>query len=387
MPLGAPKKIKRIAFDREGTTMVTFGYAITRAGRPHSKLAVALGAAALVAAMAIAPLGAQAQTQSGQSTSASDKVDTLGAIKARGYFICGVAGDRPGFSFPDSKGVMQGLDADICRSVAAAIFGDPEKIRFTSLTSLTRFPALQSGEVDMLARFTTWTLTREASLGLDVASIYFYDGQGFMVKKSLGVKSALELDGATVCVTQGSTSEANMVDFFRTHNLALKPIVIEKVEQVRDALANNRCDAYTNDSSLLGSLKLSMGPAGDEYILLPDIISKEPLGTFVRKGDQRFFDIVRWTYIAMLTAEESGIAKTNIDTFRKTRDPQNQRFVGETGDLGAALGLDAQWAVNVVKAVGNTAELWDRTIASLGIQRGANRLAKDGGIQYAPPMR
>lgn len=367
--------------------MVTLGHAHTRAGRLRSRLAIALGTAALVAAMAIAPLGAQAQTQNGQSTSASDKVDTLGAIKARGYFICGVAGDRPGFSFPDSKGVMQGLDADICRSVAAAIFSDPEKIRFTSLTSLTRFPALQSGEVDMLARFTTWTLTREASLGLDVASVYFYDGQGFMVKKSLGVKSALELDGATVCVTQGSTSEANMVDFFRAHNLALKPIVIEKVEQVRDALANNRCDAYTNDSSLLGSLKLSMGPAGDEYILLPDIISKEPLGTFVRKGDQRFFDIVRWTYIAMLTAEENGITKTNIDNFRKTRDPQNQRFIGETGDLGAALGLDAQWAANVIKAVGNTAELWDRTIASLGIQRGVNRLVKEGGIQYAPPMR
>lgn len=365
--------------------MVTLGSARTRAGRPHSTLAIAFGAAALVAAMTIVPRSAQAQT--GQSAPPSDKVDTLGAIKARGYFICGVAGDRPGFSFPDSKGVMQGLDADICRSVAAAIFGDPEKIRFTSLTSLTRFPALQSGEVDMLARFTTWTLTREASLGLDVASVYFYDGQGFMVKKSLGVKSALELDGATVCVTQGSTSEANMVDFFRAHNLSLKPIVIEKIEQVRDALANNRCDAYTNDSTLLGSLKFAMGPAGDEYILLPDIISKEPLGTFVRKGDQRFFDIVRWTYIAMLTAEESGITKTNIDTFRKTRDPQNQRFVGETGDLGAALGLDAQWAVNVVKAVGNTAELWDRTIASLGIQRGVNRLAKDGGLQYAPPMR
>lgn len=367
--------------------MVTLGYAQTRTGKAHSKPASALCAAALVAAMTIAPLSAQAQTQSGPSASPSDKVDTLGAIKARGYFICGVAGDRPGFSFPDSKGVMQGLDADICRSVAAAIFGDPEKIRFTSLTSLTRFPALQSGEVDMLARFTTWTLTREASLGLDVASVYFYDGQGFMVKKSLGVKSALELDGATVCVNQGSTGEANMVDFFRSHNLGLKPVVIEKIEQIRDALASNRCDAYTNDASQLGSLKLSMGPAGDEYDLLPEIISKEPLGTFVRKGDQRFFDIVRWTYIAMLTAEELGITKSNIDTFRKTRDPQNQRFMGETGDLGAALGLDAQWAANVIKAVGNTAELWDRSVAGLGIKRGVNRLLKDGGIQYAPPMR
>ncbi|WP_445220095.1 amino acid ABC transporter substrate-binding protein [Bradyrhizobium sp. Pa8] len=365
--------------------MVTLGYAHARSGRPHSRLAVALGAAALAAAVTIAAFDARAQ--SSQSASPSDKADTLRAIKVRGYFVCGVAGDRPGFSFPDSKGVMQGLDADICRSVAAAIFGDPEKIRFTSLTSLTRFPALQSGEVDMVARFTTWTLTREASLGLDVASVYFYDGQGFMVKKSLGVKSALELDGATVCVNQGSTGEANMVDFFRAHNLGLKPVVIEKIEQIRDALASNRCDAYTNDASQLGSLKLSMGPAGDEYILLPDIISKEPLGTFVRKGDQRFFDTVRWTYIAMLTAEEYGITKANIDTFRKTRDPQIQRFMGETGDLGAALGLDAQWAVNVVKTVGNTAELWDRTIAVLGIQRGVNRLVKDGGIQYAPPMR
>lgn len=349
-------------------------------------ISLSLRAATYSATLALAPLAANAQAQNAPAPAAG-AVDTLGAIKTRGHLICGVAGDRPGFSFPDSKGVMQGLDADICRSVAAAIFGDPEKLRFASLTSLTRFPALQSGEVDLVARFTTWTLTREASLGLDVASTYFYDGQGFLVKKSLGVKSATELGGASVCVQPGSTGEANLVDYFRANKLELKPVVIEKIEQLRDALMSDRCDAYTNDSSQLGSLKLAMGPAGDNYVVLPEIISKEPLGAFVRKGDQRFFDVVRWTHNALLTAEEFGIAKGNIEQFRKNANPQIQRFMGETDNLGGALGLDAQWSVNAVKAVGNFAEMWERNITPLGIPRGINRLVKDGGIQYAPPMR
>ncbi|AVA23871.1 amino acid ABC transporter substrate-binding protein [Rhizobium sp. NXC24] len=344
-----------------------------------------VGAAIVTSAMALAPSVASAQTQPAATATAS--ADTLGAIKSRGYLICGVAGDRPGFAFPDSKGVMQGLDADVCRSVAAAIFGDPSKVKFASLTSLTRFPALQSGEVDMVARFTTWTLTREATQGLQVASVYFYDGQGFLVKKSLGVKSAKDLSGASICVQPGSTGEVNMVDYFRANKMELKPVVIEKVDQIRDALISDRCDAYTNDSSQLGSLKVAMGEAGNDYEILPEIISKEPLGVFVRKGDQKFYDIVRWTHTALLTAEEFGITKDNVDTFKNNANPDIQRFMGENGDLGKALGLDNQWAVNAVKAVGNYGEMFERDIIPLGVKRGQNHLVKDGGVQYAPPMR
>lgn len=342
--------------------------------------------------MAVATISAQAQTkdtsnQATPTTSSNSDKSLLQAIKARGYLICGVAGDRPGFSFPDSKGVMQGLDADTCRSVASAIFGSPDKVRFTPLTSLTRFPALQSGEVDMVARFTTWTLTREASLGLEAASVYMYDGEGFLVKKSSGVKSALELSGASICFQPGSTAEENVTDYFRAHKMQMKPVIIEKIEQLRDAFTTGRCDAYTNDSSQLGSFKLSLGAAGNDYIILPEIISKEPLSVFVRKGNPRFFDVVRWTHIAMLTAEEFGITQANIEKFRHNGNPAIQRLMGESGNLGAALKLDPQWAINVIKGVGNFSEMWDRDIAPLGIPRGLNRLVKDGGIQYAPPMR
>jgi general L-amino acid transport system substrate-binding protein len=352
----------------------------------------ALAGFAALATVAVATTGVQAQPKSApaqpdqvQPAQAAGGVVT--AIKQRGHVICGVAGDRPGFSFPDSKGVVRGMDADICRSVAAAILGSPEKVRFVSLTSLTRFPALQSGEVDIVARFTTWTLGREASLGLEVPAVHFYDGQGFLVKKSAGVKSALDLRGASVCFQPGSTGEANVADYFRANKLELKPVVIEKIEQLRDALVSGRCDAYTNDSAQLGSFKQSLGSAGNDYVVLPEIISKEPLGAFIRKGDQRFFDIVRWTHIATLTAEEFGMTQSNIDKFKGNANPAIQRFMGENGDLGAALGLDPQWAVNVVKGVGNFSEMWERNITPLGLQRGANRLVKNGGIQYAPPMR
>lgn len=359
--------------------------------RSGAAFGTTLGAAICAATMTLAPPNAQAQQRGTQAASAPETTTAGGsvvnAIKARGYLVCGVAGDRPGFSFPDSKGAMQGLDVDICRSVAAAMFGDPGKVRFTSLTSLTRFPALQSGEVDIVARFTTWTLTREASLGLEVPAVHFYDGQGFLVKKSAGVKSASELNGASICFQPGSTGEANVADYFRAKKMEMKPVVIEKIEQLRDALVSGRCDAYTNDSSQLGSFKLSMGAAGNDYVVLPELISKEPLGAFIRKGDQKFYDIVRWTHIAMLTAEEFGINKANVEKFRHNANPAIQRFMGETGDLGAALGLDAHWAVSVIKGVGNFAEMWDRNVTPLGIPRGANRLVKDGGIQYAPPMR
>lgn len=332
------------------------------------------------------PAAAPAANTAAQA-GASGSSPTLNAIKARGHLICGVGGDRPGFSFPDAKGVMRGFDADICRSVAAAIFGSGEKVRFVTLTSLTRFPALQSGEVDMVARFTTWSLSREAQLGLQVPAIQFYDGQGFIAKKSAGVKSAKELGGASVCFQPGSSGEANAADFFRANKMEMKPVVIEKIEQMRDAIVNGRCDVYTNDSSQLASFKASIGAAGNDYVVLPEIISKEPLGAFIRKGDQRFFDLVRWTHAATLNAEEFGMTAANIDKFRNSADPAIQRFMGETGDLGSALGVDAQWSVNIVKAVGNYGEMYDRNIAPLGLPRGLNRLLKDGGIQYAGPMR
>lgn len=351
-------------------------------------------AAAIVGAGFIGVGAAMAQTKPAQIPAASAVAPavvtpsaTLAAIKARGFLICGVGGDRPGFSFPDTKGVMRGFDADICRSVAAAIFGNAEKVRFTSLTSLTRFPSLQSGEVDIVARFTTWSLTREASLGLQVPAIQFYDGQGFLVKKKLGVKGALELSGASICFQPGSSGEANVADYFRANKLELKPVVIEKIEQLRDALVSGRCDAYTNDTAQLGSFKTSLGAAGNDYVVLPEIISKEPLGAFIRKGDQKFFDIVRWTHAAMLNAEEFGITSANIDKFKGNQNPAIQRFMGETGDLGVALGLDNQWAYHVIKGVGNFSEMWERNITPLGIQRGINRLVKDGGIQYAAPLR
>lgn len=348
------------------------------------KIKFAFGAAMCLALMVTATTSARAQAQAAAPQAAGS---TVSAIKARGYLICGVGGDRPGFSFPDNKGVMRGLDADICRSIAAAILGSPEKVRFTSLTSLTRFPSLQSGEVDIVARFTTWTLGREASLGLAVPTVHFYDGQGFLVNKKSGVKSALELNGASICFQPGSTGEANVADYFRANKLQLKPVVIEKVDQVRDAMVSGRCDAYTNDAAQLGSFKVSLGAGASDFVVLPEIISKEPLGAFIRKGDQKFFDIVRWTHVAMLTAEEFGITSANIDKFRNNQNPAIQRFMGETGDLGAALGVDPQWAVNVIKGVGNYAEMWERNIAPLGLQRGQNRLVSNGGLQYATPIR
>ncbi|MDM0042344.1 MULTISPECIES: amino acid ABC transporter substrate-binding protein [Variovorax] len=357
----------------------------TNGHRPRNIFNAVACAATLVASVAIAqPRPASAPVAAAAPSVASP---TLNAIKARGQLICGVGGDRPGFGFPDARGVMRGFDADVCRSIAAAIFGNPDKVRFVSLTSLTRFPSLQSGEVDIVARFTTWTLTREAQLGLEVPAIHFYDGQGFLVKKKDGIKSAHDLGGASVCFQPGSTGEVNAADFFRANKLEMKPVVIEKMEQMRDAIVSGRCDAYTNDTAQLASFKASIGSAGNDYQVLPEIISKEPLGAFIRKGDQRFFDIVRWTHAAMLNAEEFGMTAANIDKFRNNSNPAIQRFMGETGDLGAALGLDAQWAVNVVKGVGNYAEIYERSIAPLGLPRGLNRLLKDGGIQYAAPMR
>ena len=334
-------------------------------------LGLCLGLAALAEARAQAPSGG---------------ADTVAAIKARGFVVCGVSVNAIGFAVPDARGVFRGLDVDACRSVAAAILGDASKVRFVPTTTQVRFTALQSGEVDLLVRNTTWSLGREAQLGLAFASINFYDGQGFMVRKSSGVTSARQLDGATICVQPGTTTELNLADWFRTHNLRFTPVIIEQIEELRAAFVNGRCDAYTNDTSSLASFRAGQGNS-DDFLLLPEVISKEPLGAVVRKGDWRFFDIVRWSHFAMVTAEEFGITSENIDSFMASPNPDIQRLLGRTGDFGRAMGIDNDWAVKIIRQVGNLGEVWERNITPLGIQRGINALWTKGGLQYAPPIR
>jgi general L-amino acid transport system substrate-binding protein len=311
---------------------------------------------------------------------------TLDAVKARGQVVCGIDGNTPGFSLPDSKGVMTGIDVDGCRAVAAAIFGDPDKVKYTLLTTQNRFTALQSAEVDVLIRETTWTMGREASLGGEFAGINFYDGTGFIVKKAMGVKSAKELDGATVCVQPGTSTELAVADYFRQASLKFTPILIDNVAEIQNAFISGRCDVFSNDSSALATFRATQANK-DDYVLLPEIISKEPLGPMVRKGDDKWFDILRWTYFAQLIAEEHGITSKNIDEHMSTTNPEERRFLGLEGDLGKALGLDGKWAYNAIKLVGNASEIWDRDLGVLGIPRGINALWNKGGLMYAPPMR
>jgi general L-amino acid transport system substrate-binding protein len=282
---------------------------------------------------------------------------------------------------------MKGLDADTCRAVAAAALGDVSKVKFVATTTQNRFTALQSGEVDMLSRETTWTLSREGNLGLEFAWVNYYDGTGFLVKTASGVKSAKEMDGATVCVAPGSTTELAVEDFFRKNNMKFTPILIQSLSEIQGAFLTGRCDAYSTDASALGTFRFSQGPKAADFVLLPDIISKEPLGPVVRKGDDKWFDIVRWTMIAMVTAEEKGITSQNVDSFMSSTDPDTRRLLGLEGDMGKALGLDNKWAYNVIKQVGNFGEMWDRDITPMGIPRGINNLWTKGGLQYPPPIR
>ena len=341
------------------------------------KFTTSLGATALTVGMLFA--GAAMAQGSGSAT--------IDAIVKRGELVCGVAGATAGFSLPDSQGVMRGIDADSCRTVAAAILGDAKKIKFVPTTTTNRFTALQSGEVDMLYRSTTWTLGREGNLGTLFASINFYDGTGFLVKASTGVKSVKELDGATVCVQPGTSTELAIADHFRVNKLKFTPILIQDLAELQNAYLSGRCDTYSTDASGLASFRFQQGPKATEHVLLPEIISKEPLGAMVRKGDDKFFDLVRWTYFAGLIAEENGINSTNIDSFMTSTIPEVRRLLGLEGDMGKALGVDAKFAYNSVKQVGNTAEIWDRNITPMGIPRGINNLWNKGGLQSAPPMR
>jgi len=312
---------------------------------------------------------------------------TLDAVKSKGFVQCGVNTGVAGFSAPDSKGAWRGIDVDLCRAVAAAVFGDANKVRYTPLTAQQRFTALQSGEVDILSRNTTWTITRDTSLGLNFVGVNYYDGQGFMVHRKLNVKSAKQLNGATVCVQPGTTTELNLADYFRSNKMTFKPVVIEKLDEVLNAYFAGRCDVYTTDHSGLISTRASRAPKPEEHVILPEIISKEPLGPAVRHGDDRWFDVVKWSMFAMLEAEEMGLSSKTIDKEASSANPNIQRFVGATGDIGKMLGLDNKWAFNIIKQVGNYAESFDNNLKPLGFERGLNRLWNQGGLMYAPPIR
>jgi general L-amino acid transport system substrate-binding protein len=336
-----------------------------------------------------AAAGVAAVLASGSAMAGKD----LDAIKGRGQLVCGVPVGTAGFASQDSQGKWTGLDVDVCRGVAAAIFGDSEKVKYVPLTAQQRFTALQSGEVDMLSNNTTWTLTRDTALGFDFTGVTYYDGQGFMVNKKLGVKSAKELNGATVCVAPGTTTELNLADYFRANKMNFKPVVIEKVEEIRAAFFSGRCDVYTTDASGLYSTRAANVPppaTPEDFIILPEIISKEPLGPVVRHGDNQFGDIVRWAQYAMIEAEEYGISSKTVDDMLKSDNPTIKRILGVTPGMGKALGVDEKWVYNIVKQVGNYGEIFDKNVGAgspLKIDRGLNKLWTQGGIQYAPPIR
>ncbi len=315
--------------------------------------------------------------------------DTLGDVKAKGYVQAGVNGSLFGFGKADEKGVWKGLDVSCARAVSVAVFGSPDKIKFTPLTAKTRFTALQSGEIDVLFRNCTQTLSRDSQLGLDFAAVNYYDGQGFLVPKKLGVKSAKELDGASVCVLPGTTTEMNVADFFRTNGMKMNPVVIENTAELAKAFFAGRCDALTSDASQLAGTR-AVAPNAKDYMILPDIISKEPLAPAVRHGDNKWKDIVNYSVLAMINAEELGITSKNVDEMLKSKDPKVKRFLGVTKGNGKSLGIDEKFAYNIIKMVGNYGEVFEATVGvntQLGIERGLNALWKDGGLLYSPPFK
>jgi general L-amino acid transport system substrate-binding protein len=315
--------------------------------------------------------------------------DTFAAVKERGELICGANGTLAGFGLPDPQGNWTGFDVDFCRAIAAAIFNDPTKVKFVPLTAKDRFTALQSGEIDVLSRNTTWTLSRDTSLGLDFPAITFFDGQGFMVRRALKLSSALELNDASVCVQQGTTSELNLADYFRTNHMGLKTVTFATGEEALKAYESGRCDAYTTDSSGLYGERQKL-PDPSAHVVLPEIISKEPLSPAVRQGDNQWTDIVRWAHYVMLDAEELGVNKANVDDKLKSDDPETRRLLGVEGQYGEALGLTNDWAYRIIKHVGNYGEVFERNVGQgspLKIVRGLNALWTKGGLQYGPPIR
>ncbi|MGX7742482.1 amino acid ABC transporter substrate-binding protein [Rhodopseudomonas parapalustris] len=314
---------------------------------------------------------------------------TLKTVKDRGMLSCGVSQGLPGFSAPDDKGNWTGLDVDVCRAIAAAIFDDPSKVKFVPLSAKDRFTALQSGEIDVLSRNTTWTLSRDTSLGVNFTGISYYDGQGFMAKKALKVNSALELNGASICVQTGTTNEQNVADYFKGNNMKYEVIAFANADEAVKAYESGRCDVFTSDVSQLYAQRLKLATPAD-HIVLPEVISKEPLGPLVRHGDDQWFDIVKWTLFAMINAEELGITQKNVDEMAKSDKPELKRVFGTDGNLGEQLGLTKDWVSRIVKATGNYGESFERNVGTgskLEIARGLNKLWNKGGIMYAPPIR
>ena len=314
---------------------------------------------------------------------------TLDDVKAKGSVQCGVSQGLPGFSNPDDQGNWTGIDVDICRAVAAAIFGDADAVKYTPLSAKERFTALQSSEIDMLSRNTTWTMSRDTNLGLNFTGVTYYDGQGFMVRKSLGITSALELDGASVCTNTGTTTELNVTDYFRSNNMQLELVQFEKSDEVVQAYDGGRCDVYTTDASGLYAQRLKLTNS-DEHMVLPEIISKEPLGPVVRQGDDQWFNLVKWTLFAMINAEELGVTSANVDEMKNSDNPAIKRLLGTDGAFGEMLGVSNDWAYNIIKQVGNYAESFDANVGpdtELKIERGVNALWSNGGFMYAPPIR
>jgi len=312
---------------------------------------------------------------------------TLAQVKEKGFIQCGVSQGLPGFSNADDSGNWTGLDVDLCRAVAAAVFGDSDAVKFTPLSAKQRFTALASGEIDILSRNTTWTMTRDTQLGLNFAGVNYYDGQGMMVPTALGVTSALELDGANICTNTGTTTELNITDFFRANGMSFNLVAFEKADEVVAAYDSGRCDVYTTDRSGLAAQRGKL-TAPDSHMVLSEIISKEPLGPVVRQGDDQWFNIVRWSLNAMINAEELGITSANVNaTEFNDVSPSVARLVGKEGNFGEELGLDNKWAYNIIRQVGNYAESYDANVTPLGLARGVNALWSDGGILYAAPIR
>ena len=316
---------------------------------------------------------------------------TLDAIKSRGQLVCGVHTGLAGFSQADSQGNWSGLDVDVCRAVAAAILGDATKVKWVPLTAAQRFTALQSGEIDILSRNTTWTLTRDASLGLNFIGTTYYDGQGFIVPVKAKIKSARQMKGATVCVQSGTTTEKNMTDFSRTNKLDLKPVVFEKIEAATGAYFSGRCTAFTTDASGLASIRNKEAKVPTDHVILPELISKEPLGPAVRRGDDEFFAIAKWVVFGLIESEEYGLTQANVEKMmNESQDPVVMRITGKSEDTGKLLGLDKDWMVRALKAVGNYGEIFERNVGAntpLALQRGTNAQWNKGGLMYAPPIR
>jgi general L-amino acid transport system substrate-binding protein len=315
---------------------------------------------------------------------------TLDDVKAKGFIQCGSNPSLIGFGFPDDQNNWTGFDVDFCRALAAAIFNDPTKVKFTPLSAKERFTALQSGEIDILSRNTTWTMSRDTSLGLKFAGVTYYDGQGFMVKKSLGVTSALKLDGASVCTQTGTTTELNLADYFKANNMKYQVVAFEQEQEVLKAYEDGRCDVYTTDQSGIYAQRLKLA-SPDDHVVLPEIISKEPLGPLVRQGDDAWFNVVKWTYYALVNAEELGVTQKNVDEQKaSSANPEVTRLLGKEGDFGTGIGLTNDWAYQIIKHVGNYGEVFERNLGEsspLKIARGKNALWNKGGLQYAPPIR